>query len=114
MISAAMRVGLLLGGIGNAVYVLKKIQKSKIANEEAVFWVWSSFIIVLFAVFPGLPIFFARLLGIESSANLIFLFFIALLLVRVFQLSLKLSALERKIVKMNQKTAIKEKEKAEL
>lgn len=102
MISVSMRVLLFIGGVGNAIYVLRKIKKSKISNEEAIFWVWSSLVIVLFALFPKIPIFFAVVLGVESPVNLIFLFFIALLLLRVFQLSLKVSELEKKIVKMNQ------------
>lgn len=109
MISTSMRVLLLIGGIANVIYVLKKIKKSKIANEEAVFWIWSSIIIAAFALFPKIPIFFADILGVESAVNLIFLFFIALLLFKVFQCSLKISDLERKLVKMNQKIAGNEK-----
>lgn len=111
MISVFMRCILIAGAALNLIYVIVKIRKSQIAIEEAVFWIWISIIIAIFGVFPGIPIYIAKVARVESPVNLVYLFFIALLLEKVFGLSIKISRLETKLKKMNQELALNDAEK---
>lgn len=99
MISTCMRIILISAGILNYIYIILRIKKSKIAISESIFWVGISFIVVLFGIFPSIPIYFAILVGVESPVNLVYLFFIAILYIKVFHLSIKNFKLE---IKMNE------------
>lgn len=109
MISSFMRVVLIIGAISNAIYIIAKIKKSQIAISEAVFWIWISLIIAIFGVLPGIPIFIAKVANVESPVNLVYLFFVALLLLKTFLLSIKISNLETKLKKMSQEMALSNK-----
>lgn len=106
MLSTLMRLLLAGGGISNAIYMINKLKSSKIALTEAIFWLWVSIVIALFGIFPIIPIVIAKVLGVESPANLVYLLFLGILLIKTFLLSLKMSELEKKIKKMNQEVAL--------
>ena len=52
--------------------------------EAALFWVIMALMLVVFAVFPSVADFCARLLGIYATTNFLFLFMIFLLIVKLF------------------------------
>jgi hypothetical protein len=64
--------------------------------KDAIVWVLIAVLIAIFGVFPQLPMWLAGVIGIESAANMVFLLFITILLVRLFTLSLRVSMLEDK------------------
>ena len=59
--SWAMRVLLIIGSVFTAVYVIKKIRRSKMRTEDSVFWLLFSLILVLLGVFPGIAIHVSRI-----------------------------------------------------
>ena len=65
---------------------------------------------VVFALFPVVPDTLARLLGIYSTANFLFLFMIFILLMRMFSMSMRISTLEDKIRKLVQELALRDKD----
>ena len=104
--SFALRVILLIGAIWMAAYILKKIRKAQMQIEDAIFWIFVAVLFVLLGIFPGIAIFAAGIVGVQSPANLVFLVTIFLLLFKLFALTRKVSVLEHRIKYFAQTYAI--------
>lgn len=81
----------------------------KSSDRAAMFWVIMALILVVFAVVPGAADLCARLLGIYSTPNFLFLFMIFLLIVKAFGMTIQLSQLESKQRELIQKMALEQK-----
>ena len=102
------RIVLIIASIGTFGIVMQKIRQARMRIEDAVFWVLLCIMFVIFAVFPAAADFLAHLLGIYSTANFLFLFMIFILVLKVFSLSMHLSALEAKLRELVQAEALSE------
>ena len=71
-------------------------------------------LLVVFAICPPVANICARLLGIYSTPNFLFLFTIFLLMAKVFSMTIHLSQIESKQKELIQKMALDQKEKEEL
>lgn len=109
--STALRVILLVGAVAMLLFVVKSIRKSRIQMKDALVWVMIAVCIAIFGIFPSLPIWMAGVIGIESTANMVFLIFIAILLLCIFTLSMRVSMLEDKCVTLAGEIAIRTQEK---
>lgn len=89
-------------------FILRDIRKAQVQISDALFWILFSIVLLIFSVFPNLAEGIARLLGIASAVNFIFLFIIFLLLVNQFQLTVRLSKMDTKLKSLIQKLALKE------
>lgn len=107
--SSAIRILLILISFLSTYFMLKKIRQSKLQIEYAIFWIIFAILIILLAIFPQVAYWGARLLGIISPINMIFLFVIFILLVKVFLMTIELSSLENKVQELVQKMALDEK-----
>lgn len=96
--------------VGTFAYVLRKIRKSQMKIEDAIFWILVSIAILIMSIFPKLIFEIAYRLNIESPSNFVYLLFIFILLIKVFTQSIKISQLGYKINSLAQKMAIEEKE----
>ena len=108
------RVIVLAASLGVMTYMLRKIRQAKVQIEHAMFWVVLSLVLVLFAACPPVADACARILGIYSTPNFLFLFTIFLLLVKVFSMTIHLSQIESRQKELVQKMALEQKEKEEL
>ena len=63
--------------------------------------------IIVLAIFPEISYWLSKLLGIESPANLVFLFVICLLLEKIFTLSIITSQLEEKVSILSAEVALR-------
>lgn len=106
--SNIVRISLLIGAILSFWFMLRNIRKSNLVISESIFWIFFGIALVILALFPELVFSITRALGIMSSTNLVFLVIIALLIFRIFQMELKLSALNTKFRSLVQDLAIKE------
>ena len=106
--SILLRAALILVSASVTVSVTGRIRKARMQIEDAVFWVLSSLLLVVLAIFPRILYFFTELLRMQSPANLLFLAVIGLLFLRVFSLSVKVSLLEEKLKTLAQNEALKE------
>ena len=95
-------------------FMMRKIRQAKVQIEAAMFWVIVALILVVFSLFPGVADACARLLGIYSTPNFLFLFMIFLLMVKVFSMTLQVSQMESKQKELVQKIALAQKEREEL
>ena len=109
--TGVFRVVLLLASIGTMLFMLKRIRHAKIQIEDSLFWILFSALLLILSVFPGIADFMAGVVGIYSTVNFIFLFFIFILLIREFSLTIKVSQLENKLKELTQAIAIMNAEK---
>ncbi len=113
MMTPLFRVVLVVASVGTLTIVLNKIRKAKLNIEDSIFWILMVIMFVVFAVFPVVPDTMARLLGIYSTANFLFLFMIFILLMALFNMSMRMSTLEDRIKNLVQELAIRDKEDAD-
>ena len=104
------RIVLIAVAVLSLLYMMRKIHQSKLQIEHSLFWVIFSIIILIIAIFPQLPIWLAKLLGIQSPVNLVYLIIIFVLIIRLFQVTLQMSKLENRLKNFVQHEAIREHE----
>ena len=114
MMQPIFRVILVIVSLLTMSFVMRKIRQAKVQIEAAMFWVIVALILVVFSLFPGVADACARLLGIYSTPNFLFLFMIFLLMVKVFSMTLQVSQMESKQKELVQKIALAQKEREEL
>ena len=107
------RIILIVVSLLTTFYILKKIRQSKLQIEYAIFWILFAGVLIVFSLFPWLVSMFTRLIGMQLPVNFIFLFFIFVLLVKMFLMTIALSALENKVKDLTQELALEEKERAD-
>ena len=103
-----LRMLLIAVSLGATASVIGRVRRAKMQIEDAVFWVLFSFLLIFLALCPQLLYFFTGLLGMQSPANLLFLIIIALLLAKVFSMSVKMSLLEEKLSSLVQEMALRD------
>ena len=104
--SWAMRILLIVGSVLTAIYVLRRVRRSKMRTEDSGFWLFFSLILVLLGIFPGLATGFAEFIGVQSAANLVFLVVIFLLIIKLFLMDQRISHLQQQLTGLIQDTGI--------
>lgn len=94
--------------ISTSFVILRGIRKSNFQIEDSFFWLLFSLVLLLFAVFPAVIVYLAKMLGFLSPANFVFLVIIFLLIVNQYRLTKKLSKNEIKLKNLIQHTALLE------
>lgn len=105
--STILRILLLGASVLTAIWVLRRIRKNKVKQEDALFWILFAAMLALLGCFPKLSYVMSDALGIQSPANFIFLAVIAVLIEKLFTLSIQISFLESKIEIMAAELAIR-------
>lgn len=113
MMTLMFRVLLIIISLGTFLLMMRKIRQAKVQIEAAIFWVIFALILVVFSIFPSVADLMARLLGIYSTPNFLFLFVIFLLMIKVFYMTIHISQLETQLKTLVQKMALDEKEREE-
>lgn len=102
------RIVLILVALLAFWFVIHQIRKSQLQIPDSISWMGFGLICVIIAIFPQLAISLSEFLGVQSPVNLVYLIIIALLILRVFKLSLRISQLDTKIKELSQVIAIDE------
>ena len=105
--SIYLRIILVVISMLSMMNVMKRVRRFKLQIENSIFWIIFSLLLILVAVFPDPMFWLAELLGIQSPANMVFLFVIFILLIKTF----KISQLQYKIQELVQKIALDENKK---
>lgn len=108
--SPVLRVILIVGSFIGLYVVVNRVRKSKIRVADSVFWVVCAVLMLLFAIFPQIAFFFSGLLGFLSPSNFVFCLIIALMLLKLFNLSCDVSRLTDKVEQLAQELALHEKD----
>ena len=105
------RILLIVASLLTTYYILKRIRQAKLQIEYAIFWIIFAGILIIFSFFPWLVNLLTRMIGMELPVNFIFLFFIFVLMVKLFFMTIELSTLENKVKDLTQELALAEKER---
>lgn len=105
--SLELRIVLLLGSILMLVYMVKKVKKSKIQIEYTVFWIVFGIFLILIGAVPQIVYIAARVLKVESPANLVLAFIILVLALKIFLMTIEMSQLEIKVKELVEEIALK-------
>lgn len=92
-------------------YMTVKIRDSKMRLEDSLFWFCFSALLLLAGIFPQVFFWLSNLVGTMSPSNFVFLFFIFILLIVCFRLSVRLSQLDTKLRELTQQLAIEKLER---
>lgn len=106
--SFMLRVALIIVSVVTTLMIMRKIRKEKMMIEDSLFWIGFSFMLIVFSIFPQIVFKMSELVGTQAPANFIFLFIIFVLIVRMFQMSMKISQLESKLKDLVARIAIDE------
>ncbi len=97
---------LLVGALLSFYLILRKIRHAEVTIADSTFWFLFALSLVLMGVFRQIPFFFADLFGIESPANFVFVYVIAVLVLREFYTTVKVSKLQAKVNALVQRSAL--------
>lgn len=111
--SVMLRVCLVLLSVSSLFYIIKKIRYSKMQIEYAIFWIVLSLIMIVMAVFPQIVYRITIMMGMVSAANVVYLFIIGVLLLKVFMMTIEISNLENKVKDLVQQIGLSEKERSD-
>lgn len=106
--SPLFRILLIVVSLGTFVGMIKRIRNAKVQIETSLFWLIFSAILLVLSLFPQIPAVVSEILGMYSTANLIFLVVIFVLLLHQFRVSVKMSQLEQKLKELTQELAVRE------
>ena len=110
--SRQLRVVLIVLGITLIFIILSLIAKRKLPIKYSLFWFFSAFIILLVGIVPNFIRIFTKLIGFETTSNLVIDVIMGLLLLITLLLTIIISEQKRKIVLLIQEISIlKEKNK---
>lgn len=113
--SIVLRIALIAVSFLVIVFVIKKIRRTKLYIDDAIYWIAFSVMLFVLSLFPQIAIWASELLGIESPANFVFLLMIFVVLIKLFQLSIELSVQKQRLNRLVQKLALmKEAEREDL
>lgn len=104
--SIMLRLVLIAASVLACILVIRRIRKSGLQIDDALFWIVFSFVLIILSVFPNIIYKLADLLKAQSPANLLYLIIIGILIFKVFLMSLHISSLEAKIKVLVQETAL--------
>lgn len=111
--SIYLRIILVVISMLSMLNILKRVRKSKLQIEYSIFWIVFSILLILVAIFPQPMFTLAQILGIQSPANMVFLFVIFILLIKLFNMTIEVSQLQYKQQELAQKIALDENKKTE-
>lgn len=105
---------LLVGALLTFWLILRKIRKAEVTISDSTFWFLFALSLVLMGIFRQIPFFFASLFDIESPANFVFVYVIAVLVLREFYSTVELSQLRAKVCNLAQNQALANADKDQL
>lgn len=113
MIPAITRILLIVSSSIAFLYVVSQIRHSNLTIRDSIFWVILSIILIFMAIFPDIIGWISGLFGFISASNLVFISIIAIMIVRIYRMSIQISSLNTKIKELTQSIAIQEYETEE-
>ena len=79
--------------------------------EDSLFWLCFAVLLLIVSIFPGIFYLLSSIAGTMSVSNFVFLFFIFVLLIECFTLSVRVSQLDTKLRNLTQQLAIEKYER---
>lgn len=108
--TVTLRIVLIVASALLVLYTLLKIRKAQLDIDDTVFWLILPLILLIISIFPRIAFAISDLLGFVSPSNFILVLVAALLLFKLFLLSVELSVQKRRLNRLVQAHAISEEE----
>lgn len=105
--SITLRIVLMISALVTVVWILRKIYKCKVKLKDAIFWFCMALVLGVFGVMPSIAYWCADVIGIQTPVNFIFLFILALIIEKLFTLSIQISQMEDKIAILSAEVALR-------
>ncbi len=105
--TTGLRIILLIMALVSAFWILVKIRKNNLKMDDAIYWVLMAVLLAFLGIFPTAAMTMARILGIQSPANFIYLMIFVLLFEKVLTMSILHSQLEDKYQTMAVELALR-------
>lgn len=106
--SFSLQIVFIIASLWTFWFIIRQIQKKNLNIEDSIVWILWSVLLLIFSIFPQIPIFISQLLGFKSMSNFVFSMFIFFLYLMLFSQSIKISDLKEKNKDLVQKLSIKE------
>lgn len=106
--SLLLRSVLIVVSAATTLMIMRKIRKEKMMIEDSLFWIGFSMMLTVFSIWPQIVYKMSEMVGTQAPVNFIFLFIIFVLIVRMFQMTMKISQLESKMKDLVARIAIDE------
>lgn len=90
------------------VFIVRKIRSNQMQAMDAVFWLLFSLSFVVLAVFPQIASTISHALGFQAASNFVFLYVIAVLVIRDFSTTVKYAKLRDKLTTLVQEIALRD------
>jgi hypothetical protein len=104
--SLTLQIILIVATILLFIILVKNVKKGKMRTDYALGWIICSIALIILSIFPQVAFFAARLIGVISTANMVFAAIIFMLIILVYVLFNKVSMLEEKQKNLIQELAI--------
>lgn len=104
--SIVLRITLFVAAALTFAFVFRKVRNSKVRIEDSIFWFCFAALILLFSIFPQIFYALSDLAGTMAPVNFVFLFFIFVLLIQSFNLSMRISQADTRIKELTQQLAV--------
>ena len=108
--STSLRLFLIICAVIVCIFVVLKLKQSRMQVFDSLFWLLFSISFVVLGQFPEIAIWVSARLGFISASNFVFLYVISVLIVRDFNISLRLSRQEERLNSLVQSIALRLKE----
>ncbi len=106
-----LRMVLIAAALLTLVFIGRKVRDSKVRLEDSIFWFCFAGLLFIVSLFPQIFIALSNLAGTYAPVNFVFLFFIFILLIQSFNLSMRISRADTKIKELTQQLAIEKYER---
>lgn len=104
--TVALRITLIVASLLLLAFVAKKVRSSKVKLEDSIFWFCFAVLLLIVSIFPQIFYVLSDVAGTMVPVNFVFLFFIFVLLVQSFNLTMRISRADTKIKELTQQLAI--------
>lgn len=108
--STSLRLFLIICAVIVCIFVVLKLKQSRMQVFDSLFWLLFSISFVVLGLFPEIAIWVSARLGFISASNFVFVYVISVLIVRDFNISLRLSRQEERLNSLVQSIALRLKE----
>lgn len=105
--SITLRIVLMTSALVTVVWILRKIYKCQVKLKDAIFWFCMALVLAVLGIVPEIAYRCAEKIGIQAPVNFIFLFILALMIEKIFTLSIIVSQLEDKITILSAEVALR-------
>lgn len=105
--SVMLRIFLLVSAIFVLVVIVRRLKKAQIQVMDSIFWLLFSLSFVVLSIFPGIASALAEVLGFQAASNFVFLYVIAVLVLRDFTMTVKYARLRDKLDELVQELSLR-------